>query len=96
MKAWKKRFATYLLLILALGFLVTQTTIGTILLASPWWVYLVLIGIFLSGYLSFKYSLEDKQVEKEWIEQEGNVYIERIQQEKEAREVKRASNKVGV
>ncbi|WP_017728684.1 sporulation YhaL family protein [Halalkalibacterium ligniniphilum] len=65
------------------AFLLTQTGIGTALLASPWWVYFVLAGIVLSGYLSLKYTIEDQQIEKKWIEKEGEVYMTRIEEARE-------------
>ncbi|MFC0473697.1 sporulation YhaL family protein [Halalkalibacter kiskunsagensis] len=84
-----KRIALILLAILVVAFLLTQTAVGGILLSSPWWVYFVLAGIVLSGYLSVKYSVEDKHMEQEWIENEGNIYMERIEQEKERRKTTR-------
>ncbi|GAE35671.1 sporulation YhaL family protein [Halalkalibacter akibai] len=82
-----KRLALFLLAILAIGFILTQTTIGSVLLASPWWVYFVLAGIVYTGYLSVKYTLEDKRTEQEWIENEGRVYMTRMEEEKERRKV---------
>lgn len=85
-----KRLALFLLIILTVSFLITQTAIGSFLLSSPWWVYFVLIGIVLSGYLTVKYSVEDKRFEQEWIESEGNIYIRRMEQEKERRNMERS------
>ncbi|WP_070808101.1 sporulation YhaL family protein [Halalkalibacter okhensis] len=82
-----KRFALILLAILAFGFILTQTAVGAVLLSSPWWVYFVLAGILLSGYLSIKYSLEDKRTEQEWIENEGNIYMQRLEEERERRKI---------
>ncbi|MDT8862029.1 sporulation YhaL family protein [Alkalihalobacillus sp. MEB130] len=82
-----KRFAFILLAILAVGFLLTQTALGTFLLSSPWWVYFVVAGIVLSGYLAVKYSLEDKRTEQEWIENEGNIYMQRLEEERERRKI---------
>ncbi|MFC0561779.1 sporulation YhaL family protein [Halalkalibacter alkalisediminis] len=84
-KPSSKRLALFLLATLAVGFILTQTTVGNVLLSSPWWVYFVLAGIVYSGYLSVKYTLEDKRTEQEWIENEGNVYIARMEEEKERR-----------
>ncbi|GAE25881.1 putative uncharacterized protein YhaL [Halalkalibacter wakoensis JCM 9140] len=83
----RKRFAFILLTILVAGALVTQTAFGAFLLSSPWWVYFVLAGIVLSGYLSVKYSLEDKRTEQEWIENEGNIYMKRLEEERERRKM---------
>jgi hypothetical protein len=86
-KQSNKRLALFLLAILAIGFLLTQTTIGNVLLSSPWWVYFVLAGIVYSGYLSVKYSLEDKRTEQEWIENEGKIYMNRMEEERERRKL---------
>ncbi|KHF42053.1 hypothetical protein LQ50_01850 [Halalkalibacter okhensis] len=67
--------------------MLTQTAVGAVLLSSPWWVYFVLAGILLSGYLSIKYSLEDKRTEQEWIENEGNIYMQRLEEERERRKI---------
>nr|WP_100408315.1 sporulation YhaL family protein [Bacillus solitudinis] len=67
----------------------TQTPLGVILFGSPWWVYLVLMGIVGSGYLCYKYSREERELEEKWIEKEGHVFMERLMEEKE----KRASQK---
>ncbi|ERN54942.1 sporulation YhaL family protein [Bacillus marmarensis] len=85
-----QRLALILLLILAVLFVLTQTAIGAVLLASPWWVYFVIGGILLSGYLSMKYSREEREFEQEWIEKEGNVYMERLAEER-ARRTKEGS-----
>ncbi|OIJ11904.1 SigE-dependent sporulation protein [Anaerobacillus arseniciselenatis] len=51
--------------------------------ASPWWVYIVVGGIIVSGYLSYKYTKEDKQIEDRWIEQEGEVFMEPIRKRRQ-------------
>ena len=47
-----QRIALLLLISLIVVFLFTQTSAGTILLSSPWWIYLVIAGIIFSGYMS--------------------------------------------
>lgn len=85
-----KQVALFLLVILAVSFIVTQTAIGAFLLSSPWWIYFVLVGIGLSGYMTVKYFLEDRRYENEWIESEGNVYIRRMEEEKERRNIEQS------
>lgn len=85
----KKRLALLLLVGLMVAFLLTKTPIIPILLASPWWMYFVIAGIFISGGLALKYTLEDRRVEQEWIEREGNEYLERIRKERERRKKER-------
>ncbi|WP_370645899.1 sporulation YhaL family protein [Sporolactobacillus sp. STSJ-5] len=50
-----------------------------------WWVYLVVAGIIFSGYQAFNLSKQDKEVDEEWVEEQGNVYMKRMDAEKERR-----------
>ncbi|RYL94503.1 sporulation YhaL family protein [Sporolactobacillus sp. Y61] len=50
-----------------------------------WWVYLLLAGILFSGYQAFSFSRQDKEVDQEWVETQGNVYMKRIEAEKQRR-----------
>ncbi|MFD3447261.1 sporulation YhaL family protein [Microbacteriaceae bacterium 4G12] len=51
----------------------------------PWWIYAVILGIVVSGYMVLYTSKKEKEIDNEFIEREGNVYLERIQAEKEKR-----------
>ncbi|MDF2910307.1 MAG: signal peptidase [Sporolactobacillus laevolacticus] len=51
-----------------------------------WWVYLVVAGIIFSGYQAFSISRQDKEVDEEWVEQQGNVYMKRLDAEKKRRQ----------
>ncbi|KKI90793.1 hypothetical protein WQ54_18765 [Bacillus sp. SA1-12] len=53
------------------------------MLLLPWWIYVCIIGILISGYMAFKTAREDKQIDHEFIEKEGQVFIERIEQERQ-------------
>ncbi|MFS0786147.1 sporulation YhaL family protein [Shouchella sp. 1P09AA] len=74
--------------ILVIAFLLTQTSVGELIVASPWWTYLLMLGILFSGYQWIRTMREDKVMDDEWIEQEGNVYMERIQEAKKLKEQK--------
>lgn len=37
-----------------------------------WWVYLVVAGIIFSGYQAFNLSKQDKEVDEEWVEEQGD------------------------
>lgn len=50
-----------------------------------WWVYLLIAGIIFSGYQAFSFSRKDKEIDEEWIEQQGDVYMKRIKTEKQRR-----------
>ncbi|MCR2821082.1 sporulation YhaL family protein [Lederbergia panacisoli] len=54
-------------------------------MSLPIWVYIVILGIFTSAFMAIKTAKEDKELETEWIEKEGQVYIERMEKEKEQR-----------
>ncbi|WP_100488938.1 sporulation YhaL family protein [Sporolactobacillus pectinivorans] len=51
----------------------------------PWWIYLIIAGILFSGYQAFSLSRQDKEIDEEWNEQQGNVFIKRMNAEKEKR-----------
>src|SRR5699024_3866036 len=44
----------------------------------PWWVFMMIVFIFFSGYMSYRAMRAEKELEQQFIEQEGKVYIERI------------------
>jgi len=49
----------------------------------PMWVLFVLGGIAVSAFMAVKTGKEDKQQENEYIEKEGEVYIKRMEEEKQ-------------
>ncbi|MEH7238393.1 sporulation YhaL family protein [Bacillus sp. JJ1562] len=51
----------------------------------PWFVYVALFGVLFSAYMVIRTSREERKIEDSYIEQEGNVYIERMNEEKEKR-----------
>ncbi|GLY11248.1 sporulation YhaL family protein [Bacillus badius] len=51
----------------------------------PLWVYAVVAGIFFSAFMTIKTSRADKKVDEAFIEQEGQVYIQRMEKERELR-----------
>ncbi len=53
---------------------------------TPLWV-LVLIGfIIFSGYMSFRAMRAEAKLEQEYIEKEGQVYMERIEKAREMKQ----------
>lgn len=64
-------------------------TVGvfTSLAQLPWWMYLVIAGILFSGYRFLVESQKDKNADKEWIEEQGQVYMERIDAERKRRSI---------
>lgn len=65
------------------------------MLASvPWWVYVMIGFIFFSGYMAFRAMKAEHELEQQYIEKEGEIYIERIKQARKQKEAekKRSSN----
>ena len=46
---------------------------------------MIIAGIFLSAFMTIKSIREEQKADESWIEQEGNVYIERMEEEKRKR-----------
>lgn len=52
----------------------------------PVWVYFIVSGIIISALMAVKTGKEERIEEVENIEKEGEVYIKRMEEEKEKRE----------
>ncbi|OZU87917.1 SigE-dependent sporulation protein [Virgibacillus indicus] len=48
----------------------------------PWWVFVMILFIFLSGYMAFRAMQAERRLEQQFIEREGKVYIDRIEAER--------------
>lgn len=55
-------------------------------LQLPWWIYLVIVFILFSGYMSLRAMRAEKRLEQQYIEQQGEIYMERIRQERMKRQ----------
>lgn len=55
----------------------------------PWWVIGVIILIFFSGYMAYRTSVAERKLIDHYIEQEGQVYMERIEKERKKREARK-------
>ncbi|MDF0726902.1 sporulation YhaL family protein [Cytobacillus sp. S13-E01] len=53
--------------------------------AVPWWVYLVISGIIFSAYMTIRTARNEREIDNSYLEQEGQVYIERMNSEKQGR-----------
>ncbi|WP_404799177.1 sporulation YhaL family protein [Bacillus aerolatus] len=51
----------------------------------PLWIYAVVAGILFSAFMTVKTSRAEKKTDLEFIEQEGQVYIQRMEKERELR-----------
>jgi Na+/glutamate symporter len=57
----------------------------------PIWVYAVVVGIVISALMAIKTGREERMLEMDNIEKEGEIYLNRLEQEKERREGERAT-----
>ena len=57
----------------------------------PIWIYAVVVGIVISALMAIKTGREERQLEMEDIEREGEIYIKRLEREKESREELKAT-----
>ncbi|WP_251554876.1 sporulation YhaL family protein [Neobacillus muris] len=58
----------------------------------PIWVYAVVAGIVISALMAIKTGREERQLEMEDIEREGEIYMQRLEQEKEMKKGIKATN----
>lgn len=51
----------------------------------PLWIYAIIAGIAVSAGMAVKTGKEERKVEHETIEKEGEIYMKRLELEKERR-----------
>jgi len=56
------------------------------MLLLPFWMYIVILGIFVSGFMVLYTSKQDRDADEAFIEKEGEIYLQRIKEERERRE----------
>ena len=59
--------------------------ITSFLATFPVWGYFIIAGIIFSGYKVIEGVLEDRRVDNDHIEREGQVFIERMEEERKRR-----------
>ncbi|WP_226038018.1 sporulation YhaL family protein [Aquibacillus saliphilus] len=64
------------------------------ILGIPWWVYMFIIFIFLSGYMSFRALVAEKKLEQQYIEREGKVYMDRIDEKRSVKSDQKSENQM--
>lgn len=52
----------------------------------PWWVIVMILFICFSGYMAYRAMRAERRLEQQFIEREGEIYMERIRQERERRQ----------
>jgi hypothetical protein len=60
----------------------------------PLWMYFVIAGIMISAYMVIRTGREEKRIEDEVIEKEGEIYMKRLEEERE--EKQKTQNSLGV
>lgn len=55
------------------------------LLGMPWWIVLLILFICFSGYMSYRAMRAERKLEYQFIEKEGQIYMERMEREKNKR-----------
>ncbi|HVH96426.1 MAG TPA: sporulation YhaL family protein [Bacillus sp. (in: firmicutes)] len=60
----------------------------------PFWIYFVVMGIITSAYMVVRTGKEEKLIEEEMIEREGDIYMQRLEQEREGK--KESEESLGV
>ncbi|WP_342430179.1 sporulation YhaL family protein [Neobacillus sp. FSL H8-0543] len=55
----------------------------------PIWIYAVVVGIVVSALMAVKTGREERMLEMESIEKEGEIYLTRLESERERREGER-------
>ncbi|WP_188455216.1 sporulation YhaL family protein [Virgibacillus oceani] len=55
----------------------------------PWWVFMMILFIFLSGYMAYRAIRAERKLEQQFIEREGNIFMERIEEERKHKETKK-------
>ena len=51
----------------------------------PIWVYAIVVGIVVSALMAIKTGREERELELQDIEREGEIYMKRLEKEKETR-----------
>ncbi|WP_163971342.1 sporulation YhaL family protein [Oceanobacillus halotolerans] len=59
----------------------------------PWWVFMMILFIFLSGYMAFRAMRAERKLEEQFIEEQGNVYMERMEAERKQRQNQQQNNR---
>ena len=56
-----------------------------VIFGVPWWVLILILLIFISGIMAFRAMRAEKMLEQQFIEREGEIYIQRMHEEKKRR-----------
>ncbi|WP_240376431.1 sporulation YhaL family protein [Bacillus piscicola] len=82
------------LIVLFLGLVTWQRFAEAGPFQAPAWVLLVMLGIVFSGYMWRHTSKMERKESDHWIEQEGRVFIRRMEEERRKKEEERERSQV--
>ncbi|WP_101843408.1 sporulation YhaL family protein [Halobacillus sp. Marseille-P3879] len=60
----------------------------------PVWVFFCIILIFVSGIMAYRAMRAEQKLEQQFIEKEGKVYLNRMEEEKQQREKQKVDSNV--
>lgn len=60
----------------------------------PLWVFIIILLILFSGYMAFRTIQADRKLDQQYIEQEGQIYIDRMSKEKQEKAMRRSEEDV--
>lgn len=58
----------------------------------PLWVFIVIVLIFLSGFMAFRAMQAERKLDEQFIEKEGQIYIDRMKKEKAKKAMRNQQN----
>jgi Na+/glutamate symporter len=64
---------------------------GAEIMTIPFWVFAVVVGIVISALMAIKTGRDERMLEQESIEKEGEIFLQRLEMEKEKREGEKAT-----
>ncbi|MBB6449542.1 uncharacterized membrane protein YciS (DUF1049 family) [Geomicrobium halophilum] len=85
MEQRSKRMLFTLVIVFFVLAILQRFTADTAITTIPWWVATVILAAIISGYMWIRTSMQERKAEAEWIEQEGRVYIRRMEKERAGR-----------
>lgn len=65
---------------LAVIYVLKSIGIFSFLATLPWWMYFVVAGILFSGYRFLIESRSEREADRKFVEEQGQVYMNRIEE----------------
>ena len=95
----KKSRWTFIVVGLLVAFYILQqfnalNGVVSLLNKMPLWTMIVFLGIIVSAWQYFRSARQEEDEDSHWIEEQGKVYIHRMEEEKKRREKRKANEEV--